>query len=394
LKIYDIAKNYFIRSSSVNFHHSTKFMRLAISIVLGILLLGGAYFLSQKIADSKETPKGKVKKSSSTVFVDFVKNTNSPIYIETNGTIRAQQRIEIFSEVQGVLKSTKKPFKPGTRYSKGELMLEMDSQEFYSSLVSQRSVLYNNIVAIMPDLKFDLPDSFKQWQKYLNEFDIQGTVKELPKPLNDTEKYFINAKQIVSTYYTIKNLEERLQKYKIYAPFSGILTEAVVDPGTLVRTGQKLGGFINPAVFELEANVNAEYLENLRVGKKVAVRNLKGNNQWNGFVKRINGLIDPTTQTVQAFIQVSGRGLTEGMFLEATIMARTESNVVEINRSLLSNDNKVFVVQHDSVLTARGVNVVHFSDKKAMIRGLADGESLLSKPLPGAYDGMIVKISN
>jgi membrane fusion protein (multidrug efflux system) len=160
------------------------------------------------------------------------------------------------------------------------------------------------------------------------------------------------------------------------------------------RTGQKLGGFINPAVFELEANVNAEYLENLRVGKKVAVRNLKGNNQWNGFVKRINGLIDPTTQTVQAFIQVSGRGLTEGMFLEATIMARTESNVVEINRSLLSNDNKVFVVENDSVLTARGVNVVHFSDKKAMIRGLADGESLLSKPLPGAYDGMIVKISN
>jgi hypothetical protein len=29
-----------------------------------------------------------------------------------------------------------------------------------------------------------------------------------------------------------------------------------------------------------------------------------------------------------------------------------------------------------------------------MIRGLADGESLLTKTLPGAYDGMIVKISN
>lgn len=382
------------RNSFVNLHHLTKSMRLAISIVLGIVLLGGAYLLSQKIADSKKPPRGKVNKSNSTVFVSPVKNTDSPIYIETNGTIRAQERIEVFSEVQGVLKPTKKPFKPGTRYSKGELMLEMDSQEFYSSLVSQRSVLYNNIVAIMPDLKFDLPDSFKQWQKYLDEFDIQGTVKELPKPLNDREKYFINAKQIVSTYYSIKNLEERLLKYKIFAPFSGILTEALVDPGTLVRTGQKLGGLINPAVFELEANVNAEYLDDLRIGKKVAVKSLQGNNQWNGFVKRINGLIDPTTQTVQVFIQVSGRGLTEGMFLEATIMAKTEGNVVEIDRSLLSNENEVFIVKNDSVLTAQGVDVVHFSDKKAMVRGLIDGEKLLSKPLPGAYDGMIVKISN
>jgi multidrug efflux pump subunit AcrA (membrane-fusion protein) len=369
-------------------------MRLAISIILGIVLLGGAYLLSQRIADSKKIPKGKTTKSTSTVFTEYVKNTDSPIYIETNGTILAQQRIEVFSEVQGVLKLTKKPFKPGTRYSKGELMLEMDSQEFYSSLVSQRSVLYNNIVAIMPDLKFDLPDSFKQWQKYLDEYDIQGKAKDLPEPLNDREKYFVNARQIVSTYYTIKNLEERLLKYKIYAPFSGILTEALVDPGTLVRTGQKLGGFINPAIFELEANINAEYLEYLQIGKKVSIKDLKGKNEWNGFVKRINGLINPTTQTVQAFIQVSGKGLTEGMFLEATVMSKTEPNVVEINRSLLSNGNQVFVVENDSVLTARNIDVVHFSDKKAMIRGLADGESLLTKTLPGAYDGMIVKISN
>lgn len=369
-------------------------MRLAISIVLGIVLLGGAYLLSQQIADSKETPKGKVQKSTSVVFTEFVKNTDAPIYIETNGTIRAQQRIEVFSEVQGVLKPIKKPFKPGTRYNKGELMLEMDSQEFYSSLVSQRSVLYNNIVAIMPDLKFDLPESFKQWQKYLDEYNIQGKVKDLPEPLNDREKYFVNARQIVSTYYTIKNLEERLQKYKIYAPFSGILTEALVDPGTLVRTGQKLGGLIDPSVFELEANINAEYLEYLQVGKRVSIKDLKGDKQWTGFVKRINGIIDPNTQTVQAFIQVSGKGLTEGMFLEATVMSKTESNVVEIDRSLLSSDNTVFIVEKDSVLTSRSVDVVHFSNKKAMVRGLADGDKVLVKPLPGAYDGMIVKISN
>ncbi|AWV98003.1 efflux RND transporter periplasmic adaptor subunit [Arcticibacterium luteifluviistationis] len=369
-------------------------MRLAISIVLGLVLLTGSYVLYQNLADSKKPPRGQANKTTNTVFVKPVENGDSPIFIETNGTIRAQERIELFSEVQGVLKQTKKAFKPGQRYGKGEMLLEMDSQEFYSSLVAQRSILYNNIVSIMPDLKFDLPESFQPWQTYLDEFDIQGTLKELPKAQNEKEKYFINSKQIVSTYYTIKNLEERLVKYQIKAPFSGILTEALVDPGTLVRTGQKLGALINPSVFELEANINAEYLEYLKVGKRVSVSDLKGQNTWVGFVKRINGVIDPTTQTVQAFIQISGKNLTEGMFLEASVMAKTESNVLEISRSLLSTDNTVFVVENDSVLTMHAVEVIHFSDKTALVRGLKNGAYLMSKPLPGAYDGMIVKVSN
>jgi membrane fusion protein, multidrug efflux system len=369
-------------------------MRLAISIVLGLLLLGGAYMLSQNLADGKKVQKGVAPKITNSVYVQTVKNEDLPIYIETNGSIKAQERIELFSEVQGVLKPSSKPFKPGQRYQKGELLLEMDSQEFYSSLVAQRSVLYNNLVSIMSDLKFDLPESFQQWQIYLDQFNIQGVLKELPKPLNEKEKYFINAKQIVSTYYTIKNLEERLSKYKIRAPFSGILTEAVVDPGTLIRTGQKLGGLINPSVFELEANINAEYIEYLKIGKKVTVSDLKGGNKRSGFVKRVNGIIDPTTQTVQAFIQISGSNLTEGMFLEASVMANTEHHVSEIDRSLISNDNSVFIVKNDSVLVSQTVEVVHFSDKTALVRGLKDGDYLMSKPLPGAYDGMIVKVSN
>ncbi|MFT5884102.1 MAG: membrane fusion protein (multidrug efflux system) [Arcticibacterium sp.] len=369
-------------------------MRLAVSIILGLAILLGAYFYKENLADSKKPDRGAGPKITNTVFVQNVNNGDLPVFIETNGTIKAQQRIELFSEVQGVLKPTKKAFKPGQYYKKGELLLEMDSQEFYSSLVSQRSVLYNNIVSIMPDLKFDLSESFQQWQSYLDAFDIQKNIHELPKALNEKEKYFINSKQIVSTYYTIKNLEERFLKYKIRSPFNGILTEALVDPGTLVRTGQKLGGLINPAIFELEASMNAEYLEFLKVGKRVTVKDLKGKRTWSGFVKRINGVIDPATQTVPVYIQVSGSGLTEGMFLEASVMAASEHGVMEISRSLLGADGAVFVVKNDSVLTSIPVEVVNYTDKSMMVRGLQDGMALLSKPLPGAYDGMIVQIAN
>jgi multidrug efflux pump subunit AcrA (membrane-fusion protein) len=366
-------------------------MRLAISIVLGIALLIGAFYLSQKLGNSKTEPKGKANKTTNLAYVTAVSNQDLPILIETNGTIKAQERIELFSEVQGVFQPSSKAFKPGQRFAKGDLLLGMDSQEFYSSLVAQRSVLYDNIVKIMPDLKFDYPTSFNQWQKYLDNFDIQQNIKDLPKPLNEKEKYYINGNQIVSSYYSIKNLEERLKKYKIHAPFSGILTEALVEQGTLIRSGQKLGTLINPNVFELEANINAEYIKYLTIGKRVNVKDLNGGKTWPGFIKRINGIINPATQTVQAFIQVSGSGLTEGQFLEATITANSEANIVEISRSLLFNEDQVFVVKNDSILSSQQIQPVHFTDKTVMIRGLSNGTELLMKAIPGAYDGMIVK---
>ncbi len=50
---------------------------------------------------------------------------------------------------------------------------------------------------------------------------------------SEKENYFITGRGIVSSYYNLKNLEQRLSKYVISAPFSGILTEALVTEGTL-----------------------------------------------------------------------------------------------------------------------------------------------------------------
>ena len=57
------------------------------------------------------------------------------------------------------------------------------------------------------------------------------------------ENYFISGRGIVSSFYNVKNLEQRLSKYNISAPFNGILVEALVTEGTLIRNGQKLGEF-------------------------------------------------------------------------------------------------------------------------------------------------------
>jgi len=90
----------------------------------------------------------------------------------------------------------------------------------------------------------------------------------------------------------VKNLEVKLSKYTLRAPFSGILTEAMVNPGTLIRPGQKLGEFIDPSVYEITVSVKSEFKNLLQIGKQVELSNLEKTNSWVGKVVRINGKVE------------------------------------------------------------------------------------------------------
>jgi len=366
-------------------------MRKLLSIALGVLLLVGAVFIAKYLIDNKKKPKPKFDKIVKTVFVDEVLNKDIPIVITTSGHLTAKNKIDLFAEVQGVLKPSAKDFKAGTSYYKGENIIRINSAEFYANLQSQKSNFYNSITAIIPDIRLDYPNEFEKWQAYLNSFDINKTTPKLPEMKTDKEKYFISGRGINTSYYNVKNLEVKLGKYNLKAPFNGILTEALVTPGSLVRVGQKLGEFIDPSVYEIEVSVNAEFADLLKKGNIVKLHNLENTKEYTGKVIRINGKVDATSQTIKAYIQVAYKDLREGIYLEANLTARSVSNAIEISRKLLVNNRQLYVVR-DSILDLIDVNPVYFSAESAVIKGVENGTLLLSKPTPGAYDGMLVKI--
>jgi len=368
-------------------------MRKIISIVFGVLLLIGAIFISKYLIGNKNKPKPTFEKIVKTVFVKEVVNKEIPIVITASGNLSAKHKIEIFTEVQGVLKHSTKEFKAGTTYKKGELVLSINSDEFYANLQSQKSNFYNSIIGIMPDIRFDYPEEFQKWQNYLDNFDINKTTPTLPKITTEKEKYFIAGRGINTAYFNVKNLEVKLAKYNLRAPYKGVVTEALVTSGTLVRVGQKLGEFIDPSVYEMEVSVNAEFANLLKKGNLVKLNNLEKTKEFEGEVIRINGRVDVTSQTIKAYIQVAHEDLKEGMFLEANLTARSEKNAIEISRKLLVDNKQVFAVR-DSILNLIDVTPVYFSAEMVVLKGIDNGTLLLSKTVPGAYEGMNVKIYN
>ena len=367
-------------------------IRKIILAILGILLLFGAFTVAKRtIANKKEWKPRKEKKIETGAFVNIVKNASTPITITTSGNLMSKNRVELYTEVQGIFNSSSRAFKPGTWYKKGETLLALDQKEEVINLKAQKSSFYNQLVLLIPDLRLDYPDAIGKWDEYVRNFDVNQPLAKLPEPESEKEKLFLSGRNIYTPYYNVQNLETQLQNYVVKAPFSGVLTQALVNPGALIRPGQKLGEFIDQSVYELEVAVNTAYGELLGVGKKVQLHNIAKTKNWIGKVIRVNSLVDPASQTIPTFIQVRGEGLKEGMYLEADITAKEEQNTYEINRKLLVEDNQVFIVK-DTVLALVQVEPIYFKESTAVVKGLSDGMKILAKPIPSAYVGMKVKI--
>ncbi|WP_431125604.1 efflux RND transporter periplasmic adaptor subunit [Flagellimonas flava] len=365
--------------------------KLIFSVIAGGLIIFLSIFFARMIAGSKKDKRPQPQRVVKTVFVDTVKNATVPIVVPANGNLRAKRRVELFSEVQGVFRSGSKLFRTGQEYGAGQTLIRIDANEYYASVQSAKSNLYNLLTSIMPDLRLDYPTIYPKWQDYLNGFDLDKTTPKLPEMTNEKEKFFISGRGVISNYYNVKNLEQRLSKYTISAPFKGVLTDALVTEGTLIRVGQKLGEFINTGVYELEVSVSKTYGDYLTVGKEVELFNLEKTEKFTGEVTRVNGRVDQNSQTITVYIEVSGDKLKEGQYLEASLEAKEEPNAIEVDRSLLLENNQIFVVR-DSILDVINVNPVYFTDKKVVLKDVPNDEVIVSKAVSGAYTGMVVKV--
>lgn len=365
-------------------------MRKVIVTVIAIAIIAGAAFGAKYLIDSKKAPEKKTTKEIKIVETDTIQNSSIPIIIPSNGNLTAKRRVELFAEVTGVFENTGKLFRAGQKYGKGQKIISINNQEFYAQVQSARSNLNNQITAIMPDLRLDYPDSFPKWQAYLNNWNLNGLTPPLPEPVDEKEKYFITGRNIYSTYYNIKNQEERLGKFIIRAPFDGILTEAMVSEGTLVRPGQQLGEFIQTGVYEMQVAISAEFSDLLEIGEEVALSNITGTKSYTGKVTRINGKVDQQTQTITTVIEVRDPALKEGMYLSANLQAQKVEDAIELSRDLLQDGDQIFAVKEDK-LKLIDVKPIHFSEETMVLKGIPDDTVIISKTVPGAYEGMLVK---
>ncbi len=368
---------------------STRKVLISLLLTFIILSIGAIVyqrFLKQKKSTVSEEPVRKLLKNV-TVAQYSPKNVVNTINID--GRLTAYEKVDLFAEASGVLKATSKVIKEGSYVEKGELLFDIDGEDAELNLLAQRSALMTSITQIMPDLKFDFPDAFDKWKRYLDEFDVNQSVKEFPTITTDQEKYYIAGKNLYNQYYTIKSAESRLLDYQVYAPFSGVITKASIYPGQLVNMGVNLGSIMNTGRFEMKAPISLSDLEYVKTGQAVSLYSKEMDKKWKGTVSRISRVIDDVTQNLPVYITVYGRGLRDGMYLSGELSAGKMSDVIPLSKDLIKDRNKVFVVK-DSLISVKEVDVIKQTETKVYVKGIDPDDQIVSSSHEGIFSGLKV----
>lgn len=366
-------------------------MKSILRALAGLVIIGSGVFAARTLIGMKEQrPVVSPLRATKLVKTLPVVFSNEAPLTSIKGRVLAVNKIEIFAEVNGVVLSSAKVFREGVRYDRGETLLRLDDTEPRMALLAQRSAFLQVLTSALPDLKIDYPDAYPKWRDYTARFDVAQILPELPEFNSDQEKFFLSNRGILNQFYSIRSSEERLAKYSLQAPFAGEVTMSAINPGALVRPGQKIGELVSSGGFEVESAISRDALAFVAVGDSAQFTTDAGATVT-GTVARILKTIDPSTQTAKVFVRVDDAALRDGVYLSGTISSTPLPNVMRISRELLVGES-VYTVLADSVLTLTAVQIAALSERDALISGVREGTLLLAEPLSNAFDGMVVKL--
>jgi len=362
-----------------------------ISAIITILILAIGITIFQYMAKQKKsTLGGKIsKKERRVVIADTFEQKSIANTIEVDGRLYAQERVNITSKVQGIMMPSPRSIRVGKYFKKGDLLYTIDSKEVAYNLKAQKSTLVTSITQMMPDIKFDYPQSFEKWQQYLSDFDVNKPIKALPKPDSNQEKYFIDGRNLSSQYFQIKSQETRLAEYNIYAPFSGVITASNIFPGSLISPGQILCSMINTNQYEIAAPIRLEDLKYVNIGQKVTLQSEGLDQVWNGKIERIGTQIDESTQNIPIYISVSGKGLKDGMFLKGNIQGKEIKDIYELPKNIFISPNSIYTIV-DSTLQIKEVNSIKRMEDNVIVTGISSNDKIVTSSLAGLFSGQKV----
>lgn len=149
----------------------------------------------------------------------------------------------------------------------------------------------------------------------------------------------------------VDNIQSLIDKKEIRAPFDGIAGIRDVNPGQMVRAGDKLLTLQALDKVYVDFSLPQQQLSEVEVGLPVVVTTdaIEGR-EFEGKLTAINSAVDPATRTValQATLDNPDRALRAGMFARARVILPTKNPTIYIPETAVAYapyGNSVFVIE-------------------------------------------------
>lgn len=278
-----------------------------------------------------------------------VKRGDIAYVLRTSGDVLPLMQVDVVSRLSGYVERIQ--FEIGDRVSSGQIVAAVDPKELRHR-VEEDEAAFRVAGATVREKETQLVHAEKQAERarLLRQKDFISS-QELDEAVTraDTaraQKELAQA-QLAQRSAALAQSRYQLSLTGVVAPFSGVVTRRLVDPGAYVSSSTLILTIAVPDPLKVVVNIPEKDVNLVRVGlvTKLEVDAFPGK-VFEGKVARLNSALDPTTRTLMVEIQVPNGELQlkPGMFARVSLILGEQKNSLLVPvEAVVEEDGEDFV---------------------------------------------------
>jgi membrane fusion protein (multidrug efflux system) len=192
----------------------------------------------------------------------------------------------------------------------------------------------------------------------------------------------------------------RLNDRLIRAPFTGVLGFREISPGTLLQPNTPITTLDDISVIKLDFTVPESFLGVMNEGASVLASAASyPDREFQGVVRSVGSRVDPVTRAIQvrAHVQNADRALRPGMLLMVQVVMTDRVALVVPENAVYQIQDRAYVYVVGEELVARE-RLIETGERRfgsvEVLRGLEDGERIVSEGIIKLRDGITVRLAD
>ncbi|HWF13068.1 MAG TPA: efflux RND transporter periplasmic adaptor subunit [Candidatus Acidoferrales bacterium] len=363
-------------------------------IVFVIFAILGIYAVSQRMSEHKALAEQTEQTAVPSVSVIHGTPIDTDSEMVLPGSLKPNVESPIYARTNGYLKKWYKDI--GSHVQKGEILAEIDTPEIDQQLAQSRAEL----VTTQANLNLSKLTATRYQ-------DLIKTDSVSRQDLDNANGDFAAKQAMVqSADANVKRLEELESFKRVYAPFTGIITQRNVDPGTLINAGN--GGSATKEMFDLAqidpmrvfVAVPQSYSPSIHTGLKACLTLTElAQRNFCGQVVRTANSIDPGTRTLLTEVDVPNPAgtLLPGAYAEVHFDVKVVAQRLSlpINAILFRPDGSMAaVVGTDNRINLKKITIGRdFGNALEILDGVSPTDRIVINPPDALEQGEEVNIA-
>jgi len=305
------------------------------------------------------------------VRVETLALSTAPVQIELSGTLQAVERATISARVAGQVVGL--PVQVGAKVNKGALLVKLSAGEI-NARVRQAEV--------------QLEQARRNLARESKLLEVNASTREMVRTLSE---------RVQTSESAFREAQTMLGYTEIKAPFSGTVTDKLVEVGDLAAPGVPLLKLENDTALEVVIPVPEVQSQRLTLASRLPLSVPAAGLELEAQVREISPTVDPASRTTQIKLLLpDAPGLRSGQFARVALLD-SPSTTLLIQRTALRQSGQmkqVFVVEEGQARMRLVRTGAESDDRIEILSGLRAGDRVVLDPPATLRDGQPLVIAD